>query len=119
MKKYRAYDYMELVANAIDKVLKKKCIIIFFGSILTDRFGRTSDIDVAVYCGKALSDRDYLEILEEIERLPILREVDLVDIYRIKDVRFLESILTRGKMWRNIPELSKDLERHLESLRKL
>jgi len=54
MKKYRAYDYMELVANAIDKVLKKKCIIIFFGSILTDRFGRTSDIDVAVYCGKAI-----------------------------------------------------------------
>ncbi len=115
-KKYEKQDYIELIANAVDRVLNGKCLIIFFGSILTDRFNRTSDIDVAVYCKEKLSSRVYIKILDEIDRLPILREVDIVDVVQIRDTELVKNIIQRGKIWKNIPELSKDLKKHLESL---
>jgi len=117
IKKYSKEDYMNMIARAIQNVVGDKCLIIFFGSILTDKFGRTSDIDVALYCKDELSSKEYLEILEQIENLPILREIDLVDIKKVNNVELIENIL-KGKIWKNIPELLKDLKKHIENLKR-
>ncbi len=118
IKKYGKDEYMALVGGAISNVLKDNCLIIFYGSLLTDRFSRTSDLDVAVYCKDDLDSLKYLKIMDEIEKLPILREVDLVNLYSIRDVSLLENILEKGKIWKNSSALLKDLENRLESLKK-
>ncbi|WP_457640403.1 nucleotidyltransferase domain-containing protein [Persephonella sp.] len=116
-KQYSKEDYMNLIASAIENVMEDRCLIIFFGSILTDRFSRVSDIDVAVYCKDDISSKEYLEILENIENLPILKEVDIIDIKKTNNIQLIENIL-KGKVWKNIPELMKDLKRHTENLKK-
>ncbi|WP_457623713.1 nucleotidyltransferase domain-containing protein [Persephonella sp.] len=108
---------MNMIGREILDVVGDRCLIIFFGSILTDKFSRTSDIDVALYCKDGLSSKEYLQILEKIENLPILRKVDLVDIKRINNIELIENIL-KGKVWKNIPELLKDLKKHTESLKR-
>ncbi len=117
IRKYTKDEYMEMIGSAINKITQNKCLIIFFGSILTDRFDRTSDIDVGIYCKEPISGEVYSEILEEIDKLPMLKEVDIVDISKIKDKQFLKNIL-KGKIWINIPELMKDLQNRLINLEK-
>ena len=114
---YTKEDYMKIVATGIEKILKDKCLIIFFGSILTERFNRSSDIDVAIFCKEKLNLKDYLKLEEELENLPILRDIDLVDIRDVKNLNFLKNIL-RGKIWKNSPELLENLKKHIESLKK-
>ncbi len=117
IKKYSKEEYIEMVGNAVNKATMGKCLIIFFGSILTNKFNRTSDIDVGIYCGKKLTGRAYTRILEEIDKLPILREVDIVDIANIKDREFLKNVL-KGKIWKNIPELMNDLKNRIKNSKK-
>jgi len=118
IKAYTKDDYKKLIGEAIEKVFKKECLIIFFGSINTDRFSRVSDIDVAIYSKEPVGSCEIVKITEEIEKLPILREVDIVDVRKIKDYRFLEKIVNEGTVWKNMPELMKDLKRLLKSLKK-
>ena len=116
-RKYTKKEYMDMIGKAVERATNGRCIIIFFGSIVGERFSRTSDIDVAVYCGRKLSSYEILKIKEEINKLPILREVDLVDVGSITDIKFIESIM-KGKIWKSIPELLKNLKKHLQSLEK-
>ena len=118
LKAYTPEDYMEIVGRAIERALKKECLIIFFGSILTSRFSRTSDIDVGVYCGRSLSTKEYVSILEEIEKSPILREVDVVDLAKVGNYAFLSSVIDRGKVWKSSEGLFQSLKEQLKSLRK-
>ncbi|WP_457636484.1 nucleotidyltransferase domain-containing protein [Persephonella sp.] len=113
MHKERTYGYDR---QSCGEATNGRCIIIFFGSIVGERFSRTSDIDVAVYCGRKLSSYEILKIKEEINKLPILREVDLVDIGSITDIKFIENIM-KGKIWKSIPELMKNLKKQ-QSLKK-
>ena len=100
---------MDLVGEAVNRAVGSECLIIFFGSILNNRFGVTSDIDVAVLCSKALTPLDILKIEEELDKLPILRDIDLIDIRSVKDSEFIKAIL-KGKVWKSSPELLRDLE---------
>jgi len=110
---------MSMVGEAIGKVLKDRdCLVIFFGSVARGDMGRTSDIDVGVYCEKELDSGTYFAILDEIEKLPMLRDVDLVDLAKVGDAEFLESVLTEGRVWIESPGLLKSLKKRLESLRK-
>ncbi|RUM42209.1 MAG: hypothetical protein DSY34_02330 [Desulfurobacterium sp.] len=118
LKAYTPEEYMEIVGEAIEEAIKRNCLIIFFGSILTDRFSRTSDIDVGVFCGAPLTSKEYINVLEEIEKAPVLREVDLIDLARIEDAQFLSSVLERGKIWKSSEELLQSLKERLKSLRK-
>jgi hypothetical protein len=55
-------------------------------------------------------------VLEEIEKAPILREVDLVDLAKVNDEKFLSSVLERGKVWKSSRELFQNLKKRLENL---
>ncbi len=107
--------YMNLVGEAIRKAIGEECLIVFFGSVLDDRFGVTSDIDVAVLCDRALTPLDMFKIEEEIDRLPMLRDVDVVDIRSVRDTGFMRAIL-KGKVWKSSPELMKDLRELCKSI---
>ena len=111
LKPYTPDDYIHLIGKAVENALKNECLIIFFGSILTDKFSRTSDIDVGVYCGRPLTAKEYVNILNELEKAPILRDVDLIDLAEVKNEEFLSNVLDRGKVWKSSEEL-------LESLKK-
>ena len=107
--------YMNLIGQAVRRAVKGECVIIFFGSVLTDRFSRTSDIDVAIFCKSKLTARDLIRIEEEFEKLPILRDIDLVDIRSVKSSNLLQDIL-EGKVWKSSPELMKDLRELCKSI---
>ncbi len=117
-KTYKPEDYMRLIGDAIKRSLKKDCLIIFFGSVADGNLRRTSDIDVAIYCREGLSSIEYLQILDQIEGLPILRDIDLVNLCEIKDEEFLKNILERGKIWTGSKELLEDLKRHIKNSEK-
>lgn len=118
MNRNKKRKYMELIGKAIEDELNQECLIIFFGSILADKFNRTSDIDIAVFCKDGLPDRKYLEILSTIDTLPILREVDLVNLNTTTNVKLIEKIINKGQIWKNSKEAWKGLENHLKSLKK-
>ena len=108
-----------MVGEAISEALgESDCLIIFFGSVARGQMSRTSDIDVGIYCKDGLNPKLYLRIIDSIEELPILREVEVVDLKEVKDPSFLANILEEGKIWKGSPDLLKDLKERLESLRK-
>ena len=108
---------MEMVGRALERVLPENSLIIFFGSILTDRFSRTSDIDVAVY-SPGLSDSEFLKLYDAVEELPILREVDIVNLERVKDKEFLKKVLEEGLFWKSSEELVRGLRELLKNLQR-
>ena len=110
--------YMEMIAEAIESTICDDCVIIFFGSILTNKFDRTSDIDVAIYCKDGLPNVEYLKILDEIDKLPILREVDLINLNTAMNAKLIEEIVNKGQVWKSSKEAWRDLENHLKSLKK-
>ncbi|MEJ7555043.1 MAG: nucleotidyltransferase domain-containing protein [Aquificaceae bacterium] len=113
-----AERYFELIGRTIERALRKDCLIIFFGSAVRENFGRASDIDVALFCSEPLSFTEYSRLLSEIEELPILRDVDLVDLWRVDSYDFLSKILEEGLFWKSSEELMRLLRRRLEGLRK-
>ena len=119
MKGYTPEDYMDMVGGAILEALKgEECLIVFFGTLVKGRFDRCSDIDVGVYCGRELTSEEYARIMEKLEELPILRDVDLVDLGRIKDPDFLGDVIEGGMIWRGSEGLLRSLKKHLESMRR-
>lgn len=113
-----AEKYFDLIGRAIEKALVKDCLVIFFGSAVRENFGRTSDIDVALFCSEPLSFAEYSKVLSEIEELPILRNIDLVDLWRVNSYDFLSKIVEEGFFWRSSEGLIRLLKEHLEGLRK-
>lgn len=90
----------------------------FLGSLIKGGFSRLSDVDVAVFCREPLSGRTYMRILEALESLPLLREVDIIDLWRVSSADFLEKVLKEGLIWRSSEELMKTLKERLEGLRR-
>ncbi len=109
--------YRELIVGAFERVLKRDFLLMLFGSFSRGKVDRLSDIDVAVYAGEPLSPKEYFELRCALEELPILRDVDLVDLAEVEDPIFLREVL-KGKVWKSSPGLLKDLRKRLRSLRK-
>jgi len=110
--------YKRLIKKAVNKVFSKDILVILFGSLARGEFDRQSDIDIGIYIGAEISGKKYLEISAQLERLPILREIDLVDLAKVKDASFLEQIIKEGTIWISSERLLKDLKRRLESMKK-
>ncbi len=109
--------YRELIVGAFERVITGDFLLMLFGSFSRGKADRLSDIDVGVYAGRSLSPREYFELKCALEELPILRDVDLVDLAEVENPEFLEEVL-RGKIWKSSPELLRDLKRRLRNLRK-
>ena len=59
-----------------------------------------------------------MRLARNIGELPILRNVEIVDLGEVTDPNFLENIPREGKIWKGSKDLLKDLDRRLASLRK-
>ena len=79
VKSYSREDYINLIGNAIENVIREECLIIFFGSILDEkRFNRTSDIDVAIYCKGKLTSKEYLTLWKDLNSYPFYVRLTLL-----------------------------------------
>ena len=77
---------------------KKPEKIVIFGSRAADNYGRTSDIDIAIF-GKDWLDRDINLIkhkLEEEVKTPL--KFDVVNFYRLKKDSLRQNILEKGRL---------------------
>ncbi len=110
--------YIEAIGKTIERILGRECLIVFFGSVLREDFGRTSDIDVAVFCSEPLTYREYLKVLLELETLPFLRDIDLVDLWRVNSADFLSKIVEEGYFWKSSEGLITLLKGRLKGLRR-
>jgi len=96
--------YLRLVGEALERAFPEADII-FFGSLVEGGFSyRLSDIDVALYLGRPLTDAEYGRLLKVLEELPLLRRVEVVDLGRVKDQAFLRHIVERGRLWKGSRE---------------
>ena len=115
IRKYTKEEYIELIGRALEGALPPNSLIIFFGSILTDRFSRTSDVDVAVY-SPGLSDYEFLKLYDAVEELPILREVDIVNLETVRNPELLRKVLEEGLFWKRDEKLVRGLGERLKNL---
>lgn len=109
---------MELIGKAIEKHLTEESLIIFYGSLVKGGFGRTSDIDVALFSKEGLSAKALHEIELSLEEISLLRTIEVVDLGRTKNPLFIEEVLSEGVIWKSSREALSALKRRIQSLRK-
>ena len=71
--------------------------ILLFGSWATLEAAPTSDIDIAIAGATAVDPTVMSEILEEIDTLPTLRKIQIIDVQHVHD-RFRDHILSQGQV---------------------
>lgn len=71
--------------------------ILVFGSQATGKAYDTSDVDLAIFGPQAVSRETLSRIREEINALPTLRPIDLVDLNDV-DESFQKKVLKEGKI---------------------
>jgi len=60
-------------------------LIIFYGSLVKG-VDQALNIDVAIFCKNKISTKTLMEIEKELEKLPILRNVEVVDLARVEGI---------------------------------
>lgn len=70
--------------------------ILLFGSWAALTSDPTSDIDVAILGDGSVDPLTMARIREEVERLPTLRKVDVVDLWTVEE-RFRQSVMKRAE----------------------
>jgi predicted nucleotidyltransferase len=118
METYQRNKIMELIGKAIEKHLTEESLIIFYGSLVKGGFGRTSDIDVALFSKEGLSAKALHEIELSLEEISLLRTIEVVDLGRTKNPLFIEEVLSEGVIWKSSREALSALKRRIQSLRK-
>ena len=71
--------------------------ILLFGSWATLEAAPTSDIDIAIAGATAVDPTVMSEIIEEIDTLPTLRKIQIIDVQHVHD-RFRDHILSQGQI---------------------
>ena len=71
--------------------------ILLFGSWATLEASPTSDIDIAIEGATVLDSTVMSEIHEEIDKLPTLRKIQIIDIQQVHD-RFRNRVLSQGQV---------------------
>lgn len=71
--------------------------ILLFGSWATLEAAPTSDIDIAIEGATVLDSTVMSEIHEEIDKLPTLRKIQIIDIQQVHD-RFRDCVLSQGQV---------------------
>lgn len=76
-------ELMTHVKEIIGKYLPGQRVIYFFGSRTTGRYTDRSDYDFGIDTGNKISLELMCRMKEELERLPTLHRIDLVDFQRV------------------------------------
>ena len=71
--------------------------ILLFGSWATLEAAPTSDIDIAIAGATAVAAAVMSDIHEEIDKLPTLRKIQIIDIQQVHD-RFRDRVLSQGQV---------------------
>jgi predicted nucleotidyltransferase len=72
----------ELIADVLSLYLEHPFRLILFGSFARGDASPFSDLDLAVDAGSEIEGRLWSRILFEVEELPTLRKIDLVDLWK-------------------------------------
>ncbi len=89
-----------------DKIIKiieiffPRAKVYLFGSRARGDFEQTSDIDIAIDAGNAISIVEKGQILSMIDALNVPQKTDLVDFHRAPDA-LKKSILEEGVLWKS------------------
>ena len=75
----------------------ESCRILLFGSWATLEAAPTSDVDIAIAGPTAIVSAVMSNIHEEIDKLPTLRKIQVIDVQQVDD-RFRDHILTQGQV---------------------
>lgn len=70
--------------------------VLLFGSHAKQNASETSDVDLAIDAGKPLSFEVMIQIKEDVENLPTLRSIDIVDFHNVGE-KLKNSILNSHK----------------------
>jgi predicted nucleotidyltransferase len=70
--------------------------ILLFGSWTTLEAAPTSDIDIAIEGATVVDSTVMSEIHEEIDKLPTLGKIQIIDIQQVHD-RFQDRVLSQGQ----------------------
>lgn len=78
---YYSSDLLSIKIKAIIKKYLdlKKCRVFYFGSRVKGTSNKRSDIDLGLDSKEKISAADKFNIIDELENIPILYKIDLVD----------------------------------------
>ena len=107
--------YRELIVPLVKRRFPGEVLLVLHGSLARGDRVRSSDIDLAIYKGRPLSAREWLQFTRDLEELPILREIDLIDLAEVEDLALLKKILETGEVWIESRDLLESLKERLES----
>jgi predicted nucleotidyltransferase len=86
---------LEMIITTIRKHVTKKYSILLFGSWAQSVAIPASDIDIAINGPERIDSLVMARILQDIEDLPTLRKIDIVDVHAA-DKKFRERILNKA-----------------------
>lgn len=89
---------LKLIVQVIRRYLPDESQrILLFGSWATLEAAPTSDIDIAIAGATAVDPAIMSDIHEEIDKLPTLRKIQIIDVQHVHD-RFRDRILSQGQV---------------------
>lgn len=92
----RKEEIIEEVKKIIRKYLDESYQILLFGSFARKDYLDTSDIDIGILGKKKIPWEIMVKILEEVENIPTLRKIDIVDL-KSKSENFQANVLSYAK----------------------
>lgn len=88
---------IKIVKNKIKTKLPRGYKILLFGSWAKNEAQKTSDIDIGIWGKKKVPWKIMTQILEEKEKIPTLRKIDIVDINAMEK-KFKKEVLKYAKI---------------------
>lgn len=70
----------------VSKYVDDDARMFFFGSRVSGGASERSDIDFGIDAGCPVNPKDFLALREEIDRLPVLYTIDVVDFSRVSPI---------------------------------
>jgi len=97
VKNYEIYNLVKQIVRIIRRYIPDKNYKIYlYGSWMKGNALPNSDIDIAIYGQTEVAALIMIKIKDEIENLPTLRSIDLIDLNLVSE-NFKVSILQKGE----------------------
>ena len=101
LKKANRQDVQPLLEKVIrvvcDRIMEEGLQVYLFGSWAQGRALAESDLDIALDAGKPIESVVLLSIINDVDDIPTLRKVDVVDLQAL-DQAFRRQVLQHGEL---------------------